>query len=205
MAHGRPFQGDRRGPGPLTVDEARRLINAADPIFRPLTRAALLTGCRYGELTALNVADWDPGSGTLQVRRSKSGKAREVFLTDEGRDFFASLAAGKPERSPLIARSDGSRWATSQQARPMGEAVERARIDPPASFHTLRHTYASLAIINGAPLMVVARNLGHADTRMVEKHYGHMSASYVADAIRAAVPRFGGEDGNVVAIEARHE
>ncbi len=52
----------------------------------------------------------------------------------------------------------------------------------------------------GAPLMVVARNLGHADTRMVEKHYGHMSASYVADAIRAAVPRFGIETGNVVAM-----
>ncbi len=48
--------------------------------------------------------------------------------------------------------------------------------------------------------MVVARNLGHADTRMVEKHYGHMSASYVADAIRAAVPRFGIETGNVVAM-----
>jgi hypothetical protein len=43
----------------------------------------------------------------------------------------------------------------------------------------------------GAPLLVVAKNLGHADTRMVEKHYGHLSASYVADAIRAAAPRFG--------------
>lgn len=64
-------------------------------------------------------------------------------------------------------------------------------IEPPASFHTMRHTYASLTIMNGAPLMVVARNLGHADTRMVEKHYGHMAPSYVADAIRAAAPRFG--------------
>ena len=43
----------------------------------------------------------------------------------------------------------------------------------------------------GAPLIVVARNLGHADTRMVEKHYGHLSASYVADEIRRAAPRFG--------------
>jgi hypothetical protein len=44
--------------------------------------------------------------------------------------------------------------------------------------------------MNGAPLMVVARNMGHADTRMVEKHYGHLAPSYVADAIRAAAPRF---------------
>ena len=41
----------------------------------------------------------------------------------------------------------------------------------------------------GVPLLVVAKNLGHADTRMVEKHYGHPAPSYIADAIRA--PRFG--------------
>jgi hypothetical protein len=34
-------------------------------------------------------------------------------------------------------------------------------------------------------LMVVARNLGHADTRMVEKHYGHLATSYVREAISA--------------------
>jgi hypothetical protein len=36
---------------------------------------------------------------------------------------------------------------------------------------------------------------------MVEKHYGHMSASYIAEAIRAAAPRFGvTAPSNVVAI-----
>ena len=73
----------------------------------------------------------------------------------------------------------------------MAEACERAKIEPPANFHCLRHTYASHAVMAGAPLIVVAQNLGHADTRMVEKHYGHLSESYVAEAIRAAAPRFG--------------
>ena len=36
--------------------------------------------------------------------------------------------------------------------------------------------------LNGVPLMVVAKNLGHTDTRMVEKHYGHLAPGYVADA-----------------------
>jgi hypothetical protein len=45
--------------------------------------------------------------------------------------------------------------------------------------------------MNGVPLLVVAKNLGHSDTRMVEKHYGHLAPSYVADAIRAGAPRFG--------------
>jgi integrase len=70
-------------------------------------------------------------------------------------------------------------------------ACERAKIEPPVGVHALRHTFASLALMNGAPLLVVAQNLGHSDTRMVEKHYGHLAKSYVADAIRAAAPRFG--------------
>jgi hypothetical protein len=56
--------------------------------------------------------------------------------------------------------------------------------------------------MNGAPLLVVAKNLGHADTRMVEKHYGHLSKSYIAEAIRAAAPRFGIGSGNVTPIAA---
>src|SRR5260370_38128019 len=73
----------------------------------------------------------------------------------------------------------------------MADACARATIEPPANFHSLRHTYASHAVMAGAPLLVVAKNLGHADTRVVGKHYGHLSASYVAEAIRAAAPRFG--------------
>ena len=43
----------------------------------------------------------------------------------------------------------------------------------------------------GVPLMVVAKNLGHSDTSMVEKHYGHLAPSYIVDAIRARAPKFG--------------
>jgi integrase len=45
--------------------------------------------------------------------------------------------------------------------------------------------------MNGMQLLVVARNLGHADTRMVEKHYGHLAPSHKRDAIRAGAARFG--------------
>jgi hypothetical protein len=52
--------------------------------------------------------------------------------------------------------------------------------------------------MGGMPLIVLAQNLGHSDTRMVEKHYGHLAASYVDEEIRKAAPRFGMvEKGNV--------
>jgi integrase len=58
-------------------------------------------------------------------------------------------------------------------------------------FHCLRHTWASLAVMAEMPLMVVARNLGHASTKMVEAHYGHLAPSYVRDTVRRSAPRFG--------------
>ena len=91
----------------------------------------------------------------------------------------------------MLTRGSGPPWEKSHQARPMSEASTRAKLSPPINFHGLRHTYASLAVMNGTPLLVIAKNLGHKDTRMVEKHYGHLAPSYVADAIRAGAPRFG--------------
>jgi integrase len=175
----------------LTVAEAKRFLNACDPDFRHLAQAALVTGARYGELAALRASDFNQDSGTLHVRTSKSGKGRHIVLNDEGTALFKSLSGGKPGNALLLAKGDGSAWNKSHQARPMAEACKRARITPTVSFHVLRHTWASLAVMAGAPLMVVGRNLGHADTMMVERHYGHLAPSYIADAIRAAAPKFG--------------
>jgi integrase len=188
----------------LTVAEAKRFLNACDPDFRRLAQAALLTGARYSELVALRGSDFNPDSGTVQVRTSKSGKGRHIVLNDEGVALFKSLSAGNPGDALLLPKDDGAGWNKSHQARPMAAACKRARITPPASFHILRHTWASLAVMAGAPLMVIARNLGHADTRMVERHYGHLAPSYIADAIRAAAPKFGIEpDHKVALIEGR--
>jgi integrase len=188
----------------LTVAEAKRLLNASEPDFRRLAQAALATGARYGELATLRASDFSSDSGTIHVRTSKSGKGRHVVLNDEGAALFKSLAAGKLGDALLLAKADGSAWKKSHQARPMGEACKRAKIKPPASFHVLRHTWASLAVMAGAPLLVIARNLGHSDTRMVEKHYGHLAPSYIADAIRAAAPKFGIKpEPKVVSLDAR--
>jgi integrase len=91
---------------------------------------------------------------------------------------------------PVFLKADGSRWLPDHQSDPMREANERAKISSPINFHGLHHTWASHAVMNGTPPMVVAKNLGHSDTRMVEKHYGHLAPSYISDAIRAHAPRF---------------
>jgi integrase len=180
----------------LSIGECKRLLNACDPGFRLLVRAALETGARYGELCRLRVEHFNPDSGTLDIRFSKSGKSKHIILTEDGQDFFADLVAGRTSREPMFCRE----WNPSDQSRPMAKACARAKIDPPMGFNQLRHTWASHAVMGGMPLPVVARNLGHVDTRMVEKHYGHLAPSFVADAVRKHAPRFGRVSSNVRAL-----
>lgn len=82
--------------------------------------------------------------------------------------------------------------------RAMNEACERGKVIPPATFHSLRHTYASHLSQQGVPLLFIAVALGHRDSRMVEKHYGHLTPSHIADAIRANLPSFGPADDEQV-------
>lgn len=177
----------------LTVSEATRLQNACGPDFRSLVRAALLTGCRAGELTAMRARDFDPRSRTLLVADSKSGAPRRVPLTDDGLVSFKNITAGKEPNELLFTRVDGSPWYRVALIRGMQAACTAAKISPPATFHCLRHTYASHLVQGGVPLLFVASALGHRDTRMVEKHYAHLAPSHVADAIQAALPSFGSE------------
>jgi integrase len=175
----------------LSVAEAQRLMNASEPAFRALVTAALMTGMRYGELSRLVVADFNRDAGTVVVRLSKTKQSRQVMLTTEGAAFFAAACAGRAGDELMFRRANGEPWVKSNQVRPMALACAAARIKPAAGFHILRHSWASLAVMAGMPLLITARNLGHTDTRMVEKHYGHLAPSYVADEIRAKAPRFG--------------
>lgn len=184
----------------LTVEESQRLMNASAPPLRALVQAALTTGCRHGELARLVVADFNPVAGTVHVRQSKSGHGRHVVLTEEGVDLFKRLTAGLGGDALLLSPGAGRPWTHNLNQRPLREACQHARINPPIGLHVLRHTYASLATMAGMPLLVLAQNLGHRDTRMVEKHYGHLAPSYVVDTIRAHAPRFGLEPGNIVAL-----
>ncbi len=173
----------------LRDDEALRLANACAGDLRTLVTGALLTGCRYGELAAMTAGDFDPSAATVHVARSKGGKARHVALTDEGVAFFQQLAAGRAAGERLFLRWSPeaermSPWGKSQQFRPLRDACTAAAITPAISFHILRHTYGSRLARAGVPMQVIAAQLGHADTRITERHYAHLAPDHVAGVVR---------------------
>src|SRR5262249_47902429 len=148
----------------LTLKESKRLINASESEFRPLVEAALSTGCRYGELCRLQVADFNEDAGALTIRKAKNGRGRTVFLTPEGVRLFQTRAFGRTDRDLLRRHENGRAWGRSEQHRPIKEACERAKIVPHVGFHILRHSYGSLLATAGAPMKVIAESMGHKNT-----------------------------------------
>lgn len=174
----------------LNEADSLRLLNACDPDFRLLVRGALLTGARYGELTALKVEDYTD-TNTIYIHQSKSGKPRYIPLNEEGVTFFDDLIIGKKSDEFIFTRSNNSQWKKNYQVRPLISACKIAKIQPVITFHDLRHTYASALAMKGVPLQVIAVVLGHADTRITHKHYAHLMPSYIADVIHQHLPNFG--------------
>ena len=195
----------------LQPDEAARLVNVCPPDFRELVEGALLTGCRYGELTRLRCKDYNASNSTIYVSESKSGKPRHVILTPQGVALFNALTAAKRSPEDLIFTrrivcaqtrdSEGKfdsanqeyrvgAWGSDHQARFMAAACQDAELEP-ITFHELRHSYASMLVNAGCPMIYIADQLGHSDTRMVEKHYGHIKDDAKRAAILATMPTLG--------------
>jgi integrase len=206
----KPFRGvDEPRQEYLTPQQQQRLLNAIeDPDFRKLVAGALVTGCRYGELCRLRVNDFDPThNGSILIRVSKSGKSRRVMLAPDGKAFFQSITAGRgPDELVFTHEAFRGRdwngekvrreWKQSEQQRPMMEACKAAGL-PVMGFHQLRHSYASALVSAGMPLAMVATLTGHADTRMLERHYAHLAPSDVARVLAAMAPSLDLGGGNV--------
>ena len=186
----KPFQGTTsQRVRFLTVPEQQKLVAGCDPDLRTLVMGALYTGGRYGELCKVLVRDFDAIHRTLFIQWGK-GKgdavSRAVSLSPEAVAWFADFTKGRqPDalmwRRQAVARTtrakslmDPDAWTDYDQVFAMQKAVKVAGI-PLVTFHELRHTYASGLINAGVPLTFVAKHLGHKETRMCERHDGHIA------------------------------
>ncbi len=174
----------------LTLAECKRLQSAVDEDFRQLVKGALVTGCRYGSLRFLRVADVDLAARSGIVRVAKNGKPQTIRFNDEGCAFIKSMIKGKAKKDLIFTRASGAPWKPSDQQKRMQVGCEVAEIDPPIGFHGLRDTFASHLVMAGVPLLTVSQLLGHADTRTTEKYYAHLAPDYLHQAIDDHLPDF---------------
>ena len=170
----------------LSEKDQRNFVKACatEKDFQRLVRAGLYTGARYGELGRLGVGDFNASAGTLFIAKSKGGQQRHVHLDLEAARFFRDVCTNRDLVEVMFLRENGEPWVKDSQKKPMRRACTMAKIKR-FGFHQLRHSAASRWITLGVSLKVVAEQLGHVDTKMVERYYGHLASGHIAQTFRA--------------------
>lgn len=172
----------------LEQKEITALLLCCDPDLKVLIQAALFTGCRFSELQHLQVKNFEPRTGQIRLEKTKKRQARVLALTSRGRRFFALASAGMQPNDLVFKPKGRDRWEWPVAFTRLTHAAKRANLKMPVNMNVLRHTYASQAVMAGVPLFVVAKQLGHANTRTLEKHYAHLSEDYLDEIVKERMP-----------------
>ena len=175
---GRPprNKGQRYPADPPTVEEIIAVMHAAgdqsdtDTVrLRALIVVLWRAGLRISEALALTESDLDLNRGAILIRHGKGGKRREVGMDRwawEQLTPWLRLRATMPVGAlfcVLRGPTSGRAWAPAGVRSQLHQAAARAGVRRRFAPHQLRHAHAVEMSREGVPLLVIQRQLGHAD------------------------------------------
>jgi tyrosine recombinase XerC len=170
--------------------------------FVDVRNAAMLelfysTGMRLSELQGLNRQDIDSVSQQVKVR-GKGRKERIIPVGDHAtralrayerkRDELALALGGKIDKAAIFLSRTGKRISTRAVQKIVGQFLETIAEDAGLSTHSLRHSFATHLLDNGADLRAVQELLGHASVSTTQI-YTHTSVERLKEVYRKAHPR----------------
>jgi integrase/recombinase XerC len=200
-----PRQG-KRLPRAITVEQIEQLLAAPDDreVLGARDRAMLetlySTGIRVSELVDLNFDDLDEPGETLRIRgKGKKERMvplgshaltairqyRDVLLNDER--YGRAWATERPNR-PLFVNKHGGRLSSRSVRRKLDKYLRQVGLDASISPHTLRHSFATHLLDNGADLRSVQELLGHQSLSTTQT-YTHLTSQRLRDSYDGSHPR----------------
>lgn len=193
---------DKKLPRFLEYDEVKKLLETPpmDGWLGARDRAILevlySTGIRVSELVSLNMEDIDFLGEVVHVR-GKGKKERITPISSSALqviqhylEYRNKRAQNNPNFDPkvLFVNKHGKRLSTRSVRRKMDKYLKMAGLDPAISPHTLRHSFATHMLNNGADLRSVQELLGHQSLSTTQV-YTHLTTKKLKDVYESAHPR----------------
>ncbi|HEV8378506.1 MAG TPA: tyrosine recombinase XerC [Tepidisphaeraceae bacterium] len=192
---------EKRLPKCLDLDQIQKLLDTpgdADILSardKAMLEVLYSSGIRVSELVELDMADLDLQEGVLRVK----GKGRKDRLTPIGsqaikalQKYFEFRASERPSHEPMTGRvflnKHGGSLSTRSVRRKLDKYLVAAGLDPGISPHTLRHSFATHLLNNGADLRSVQELLGHQSLSTTQV-YTHLTTNRVKQVYDQAHPR----------------
>jgi integrase/recombinase XerC len=204
---------EKRLPKCLDLEQVQKLLDApgdADVLSardKAMLEVLYSTGIRVSELVALEAGDLDLTEGILRV----TGKGRKDRLTPIGSQAIKALQRyfemknsdprmQNPGTAKIFLNKHGQALSTRSVRRKLDKYLVQAGLDPGISPHTLRHSFATHLLNNGADLRSVQELLGH-QSLSTTQIYTHLTTSRVKEAYDSAHPR---ADSHTIPHPATH-
>ena len=192
---------EKRLPKCLDLEQVQKLLEApgdADLLSardKAMLEVLYSSGIRVSELVELKMEDIDLTEGVLRVL----GKGKKDRLTPIGSQAISALQRyfemrqADPRfmlegRTRVFLNKHGQPLSTRSVRRKLDKYLSAAGLDPGISPHTLRHSFATHLLNNGADLRSVQELLGH-QSLSTTQIYTHLTTSRVKQAYDAAHPR----------------
>jgi integrase/recombinase XerD len=125
-------------------------------------------GLRVSEIIRLRVQDADFDDETLMVRQGKGKKDRLTLLPSKISRELKEFLASQPGRDYIFASERGGRLSEASAQKVFYAALKKTGIKKSASFHSLRHSFATHLLENGVDVRYVQELLGHANIRTTQ-------------------------------------
>ena len=193
---------EKKLPQFLEYQEVQRLLNTPPTNTwlgardRAILEVLYSTGMRVSELVGLNMDDVDFLGEVIHVR----GKGKKERISPVGSSALQAIQHYIEFRNKrmqndssfdakvLFANKHGQRLSTRSVRRKMDKYLQMAGLDPSISPHTLRHSFATHMLNNGADLRSIQELLGHQSLSTTQV-YTHLSTTKIKDVYDNAHPR----------------
>jgi site-specific recombinase XerD len=159
----------RELPNVLSENEVVRLFAAVDNLkHKTILMLIYSAGLRLGELLNLRVDDLHMDTGKIFIHSGKGKKDRYTILAAQMKETLVEYLRSYKPRYWLIEGPSGETYSSRSVQVILRKAIEKAKANPYATVHTLRHSFATHLLERGTDIRYIQGLLGHASVKTTE-------------------------------------
>lgn len=162
---------DKSLPVVLSRKEIEKILEATNNSkHRLLLSLAYGAGLRVSEVVNLKIQDIDLQELTIHIRQAKGKKDRISVFPEKLSDDIQSLITGKDKNDLFFPSERGGKLTTRTAQKVFENSLRKSAIKKDATFHSLRHSFATHLLENGVDVRYVQELLGHQNIRTTQRY-----------------------------------
>ncbi|RLC34951.1 hypothetical protein DRH14_01885, partial [Candidatus Shapirobacteria bacterium] len=153
----------------LTRSEVKIITKQiSNPKHKLMILLAYSSGLRVSEIINLKRGDIDLEENTIHLKNTKGKKDRITILSEKLKASLMTLILNKKTKDYVFESERGGKLTTSTPQKVFRKALKKVSIKKSATFHSLRHSFATHLLENGTDIRYVQKLLGHKNIRTTQ-------------------------------------